>query len=64
MKQYLRGIGDDDGPVVARIVYSELVKQETMDFDAIPYALDSALTALRAQGVPRSRWAPFVHIGA
>jgi CHAT domain-containing protein len=58
-------MGDIDGPIVAKTVYQELFAGEggTLNFDVIPYALDSAVRRLRAQGLEPSRWAPYIHIG-
>lgn len=56
---------DVDGPVVAETVYQELYRDgaETLDPNAIPYALDLAVQKLRAKGLAASRWAPYVHLG-
>jgi CHAT domain-containing protein len=58
-------MGDVDGPIVAKTVYSELFAGdgEMLDFDVVPYALDDAVRKLRAQGLEPSRWAPYIHIG-
>lgn len=57
---------DIDGPLVAGIVYSRLFggTAKFIDPDAIPYALDEAVSALRDMGLPPSRWACYVHVGA
>lgn len=57
-------MNDEDGPVVARIVYTELMKHEKWDPDVIPFALDQAIRELRKSGVPAHRWAPYIHMGA
>jgi hypothetical protein len=57
-------MGDEDGPLVAKHVYSALSSGAELDPDAIPYALDDAARELRGKGFPPSRWATFVHIGA
>jgi hypothetical protein len=57
-------MNDMDGPTVARLVYKKIFEKETFDLDDIPFALDAAVRELRNQGVPPSRWATFVHIGA
>jgi len=57
-------MGDIDGPVVAKIVYEELMKEETVDLDVIPYALDTAVQKLCQTGRPPQQWATFVHFGA
>lgn len=56
-------MNDIDGPVVAKAVYRELLKGEFLDLDVVPFALDSAVRKLRAQGLPPSRWAPYIHLG-
>lgn len=57
---------DVDGPEVAAMVYQELLKDgsDTLNGDAVPYALDRAVQKLRAKGLSPSRWAPYVHMGA
>ncbi len=57
-------MGDIDGPKVAKIVYEELMKDEAVDLNTIPYALDAAIQAIRKDGVPPQRWATFIHFGA
>lgn len=57
-------MGDEDGPVVAKLFYEELMKEATLDPEVIPYALDSAVAKLRARKVPAHRWASYIHIGA
>jgi hypothetical protein len=57
-------MGDIDGPAVASQVYEEILKKDVLDLDDIPYAVDKAVTLLREKGVPPSRWATFIHIGA
>jgi hypothetical protein len=59
-----RAMRDEDGPVVARRFYERLFESETIDTDAVAYALDEAVAALRASGAPADRWATFVHMGA
>jgi hypothetical protein len=54
---------DDDGPNVARRFYEYLFERDELDLDDIPYALEAAMTMLRASGVPEERWALFVHMG-
>jgi len=55
---------DSDGPKVARIVYEQLMKEETVDLDTVPYALDAAIRILRQTGSPPQQWATFIHFGA
>lgn len=55
---------DNDGPVIAKVVYEELLGRGTLDLEDIPYALDTAIQTLRASGVSPTRWATFVHMGA
>jgi hypothetical protein len=57
-------MSDQDGPYVAKHFYKQLFAAEAVDADAVPYALDSAMAALRASGAPSERWATFVHMGA
>jgi hypothetical protein len=56
-------MGDDDGPAIANSIYEALLEGEVLNLDAVPYALDEAVGALREKGVPPSRWATFIHIG-
>jgi hypothetical protein len=61
-------MGDIDGPVVAETVYGQLFRDEQdhemLDLDLVPYALDDAVRKLREAGLPPSRWATYVHLGA
>jgi hypothetical protein len=57
-------MGDADGPLVAKHIYSALSSGAELDADVIPYALDEAVRVLRENGLPPSQWATFVHIGA
>jgi hypothetical protein len=57
-------MGDDDGPDLAKWFYEDLMSNETIDADAVAYALDGAVQKLRAKEVPPQRWAPFIHMGA
>lgn len=59
-----RSMNDEDGPIVAKTLYSELMKNDMWDPDAIPFALDLAVRKLRKSGVPPYRWAPYIHMGA
>jgi hypothetical protein len=59
-----RAISDEDGPKVAKWFYEHLFARETIDADAVAYALDSAVTKLRQSGVPSDQWVPFIHMGA
>jgi hypothetical protein len=58
-------MGDVDGPLVARTVYKELFKGDSpqLDMDAVPYALDAAVTEMRNCGLHVTRWAPYIHLG-
>jgi hypothetical protein len=58
-------MSDVDGPDMARWFYEELLANETIDADAVAYALDSAVQKLRAK-IPSEpkRWAPYIHMGA
>jgi hypothetical protein len=57
-------MNDADGPRVAETFYKRLFAEDAITLDAIPYALDHAVTDLRRMGVPPERWATFVHMGA
>jgi hypothetical protein len=59
-----RAISDVDGPKVAKWFYEDLFASETIDADAVVYALDNAVAKLRQSGVPSDRWVPFIHMGA
>jgi hypothetical protein len=50
---------------VAQWFYEELLSNETIDADAVAYALDHAVRNLREK-IPREpkRWAPYIHMGA
>jgi hypothetical protein len=58
-------MSDVDGPIVAKTVYDALFRDndQVLDFDVVPYALDTAVRELRAQGLEPTRWAPYIHIG-
>jgi hypothetical protein len=57
---------DVDGPLVAKIVYERLFAghSDFLDPETIPWALDAAVQTLRSRGLPPSRWACYVHVGA
>jgi hypothetical protein len=59
-------MGDADGPDLAEWFYEELMSNETVDADAVAYALDGAVQKLRAKAPAPGpqRWAPFIHMGA
>jgi hypothetical protein len=61
---HLRAMNDADGPQIAKLFYEKLFSEDIITLDSVPYALDHAVSELRASGVPPERWAPFVHIGA
>ncbi|KAH8096760.1 CHAT domain-containing protein [Cristinia sonorae] len=56
-------MADIDGPEVAEVVYKELLRNNVLDPDAIPYALDNAVHNLRLRGVSAARWACYIHSG-
>jgi hypothetical protein len=56
-------MNDLDGPFVAERVYKQIFVDGQLDLDAVPYALDAAVQALRKAGAHPSRWATYVHIG-
>jgi hypothetical protein len=57
-------MNDVDGPLVADLFYKRLFAEDVITLDAIPYALDYAVTELRNKGVSAERWATFIHMGA
>jgi hypothetical protein len=57
-------MGDEDGPHITRRFYEQLFAAETIDADAVPYALEEAVAVLRLSGAPPERWATFIHMGA
>ena len=61
----LRSMGDIDGPVVAKTVYEELfgTKEDFLDPDTVPYALDNAVRGLRERRIHPIRWATYAHFG-
>jgi CHAT domain-containing protein len=59
-----RIMSDEDGPAMAEWFYEELMSNETVDADAVAYALDSAVQKLREKEPSPKRWAQFVHLGA
>ena len=54
---------DQDGPVVADIVYAELMKDGKADHTRAAHALHKAVQKLRSSGRPFLEWMPFVHMG-
>jgi hypothetical protein len=59
-----RAMEDIDGPQVAKLFYERLFAEDIITLDAIPYALDYAVSELRKRGVPPKRLAAFIHMGA
>jgi hypothetical protein len=57
-------MNDADGPQIAKMFYERLFIEDIITLDAIPYALDYAVSELRKSGVPPERWATFIHMGA
>jgi hypothetical protein len=57
-------MGDADGPLVAETIYRYLMQRSTLSSDDVAYAVDEAVLKLRAEGLPASRWATFIHVGA
>jgi hypothetical protein len=57
-------MGDQDGPMIAKLFYEKLFSKEQISVDDIPYALDYAVGELRKTGAPYERWATFIHMGA
>ena len=64
-----RPMDDRDGPRVAKAVYGEIFRNwkkgtsENVVLDTIAYALDEVGQEMRADGLPMSRWAQYVHYG-
>ena len=56
-------MNDKDGPVVADVVYSELLRDGKADHTRAAYALHQAVQKLRLSGRPFLAWMPFIHIG-
>ncbi|QRV77080.1 CHAT domain protein [Ceratobasidium sp. AG-Ba] len=58
-------IVDEDAPVVAEVVYAELVKGGKMDHSQSARALHKAVARLRERMGEKEvwRWAPYIHIG-
>ena len=54
---------DKDGPVVARIVYDEMLREGNADYTRGAYALHRAVEHLRLSGAPYMAWLPFIHMG-
>lgn len=53
-----------DGPMMAEWFYEELMKNDVISLDNIPYALDVAIEKLRKSVRSASRWATYMHVGA
>ncbi|KAK7689945.1 hypothetical protein QCA50_006585 [Cerrena zonata] len=56
-------IDDEDGPVIAKMVYEHLFRNGRPDTSEAALALHMAVNKLREQGVSVMRWAPFIHVG-
>ena len=54
---------DQDGPTVADVVYSEMMKDGKPDYTRAAYGLDRAVQQLRSNGSSFLDWMPFVHYG-
>jgi hypothetical protein len=59
-----RSMHDQDGPLLARFFYEELIQSQRIEIADVPYALDKSVQKLRALGLPPHRWAQFIHLGA
>lgn len=59
-----RKMSDIDGPMMTEWFYEELMKNELIGLDDIPYALDAAVHRLRKQGKSTLQWATYMHVGA
>ena len=60
-----RSMSDIDGPYVSSHVYQRIFAESDVYLNPhdVAYALDEAVRTLRAQGLPPSRWATFIHLG-
>jgi CHAT domain-containing protein len=56
-------IRDDDGPRVAEVVYSRMLKDGKPNRREAAYALHDAVKQLRDSGAEFTSWVPFIHIG-
>jgi CHAT domain-containing protein len=56
-------MNDEDGPIVAEIVYSYLFRKGQPQAREAAEALQLAVKELKNQKVPYERWVPFIHIG-
>ncbi|KAJ7849882.1 CHAT domain-containing protein [Mycena leptocephala] len=60
----LWSMNDQDGPLVAEIVYSHLFREGRQpQASEAAEALQLAVEELKAQKVPYERWIPFIHLG-
>ncbi|KDQ51166.1 hypothetical protein JAAARDRAFT_62740 [Jaapia argillacea MUCL 33604] len=58
-------MGDSDGPVIAKCVYSKLLQEGgVIDPAVVAFAVDEGVRSLRDRGIAPSRWAPYIHMGA
>lgn len=57
-------MSDIDGPNMAEWFYEELMKNEVISLDDIPYALDTSVERLRKSIGSARRWATYMHLGA
>ena len=57
---------DQDGPVIARAIYTSLFKDAEGDLKnfCLATSLDAVVWEMKKCGVPIERWATFIHIGA
>jgi len=57
-------VADKDAPEVARMVYAYIMRDGQLpDQEDAAEGLKRAITNLRRQNIPTSRWAPFIHFG-
>ena len=54
---------DRDGPIVADVVYAEMLRGGKADHTRAAYALHQAVQQLRSSGRPFLAWMPFIHMG-
>jgi hypothetical protein len=60
-----RSMEDVDGPIIAKLVYEDVLKGDSayLDPDDVAYALDAAVRHLRREVKDPRRWAPYIHLG-
>jgi hypothetical protein len=58
-------MADEDGPMIAELVYKDIFDSDGdyITADDVAYALDTAVQHLRDRHPDPSRWAPYIHLG-